>query len=263
MTEETSGSVNLSKNALARRLYAEKFFGQVEAAIPDAIIDSHESWLRGELEQFGVPIDDRTWSHFYDNAVSRSLGQKMPYSLGQVEQRTYESIRNILQALAWYHAPNESSWNLPQMRFAHAGQIFLNHVELLPLMKRGALRNKGRWFSPMEHYKTDLMYLSDTDDHPGSSFVFTVNQHYEGIKGSINYNDGISDFRGVEASFNPITDILQVSFTNPNDFMGWCNGAKGESEYRLRRLNHLVTDLSEALAGGKQEMIEVKTWKAY
>lgn len=89
-------------------MYAVRFFAQEERGNPTTFIKAHEEWLQNLLESVGLQADYRTWSHFHDNSISRSLESDAP-SLRQIQQATYKTVGDVLQALAWFHAPENSS----------------------------------------------------------------------------------------------------------------------------------------------------------
>lgn len=254
-------------NALAKRLYSERFFG--DNLTPSDLITQHEKWLITELEACGVPVDNRTWSNFYNSAVNRSLDQKNAKPTGKLQQQTFKSVENILQALAWYHYPEGASWKTPEISFQLQSPIFVDHDRLVKAAKLGRRRNDGRWFSPSEEHKSDLVGFG-SEPQDDTEFIFQVNEHYEGVQGWFYRKDG-TKLHGVEGQYDCRTNILKISFANPNDFMGWqktedrkqyVEEDRSKLVYTLEYLNQFLVDLITAVSEQKSGAIAVETWRA-
>lgn len=250
-----------TKNALVKKAYAERFFAQTEGKTPQDLIDIHEQWLRGQLESLDVPIDDNTWGHFYENAIATSLSKKV-LSLRLLEQQATDSAGNILQALAWYHAPERASWSAPKIYFKLDSPVFVNHQQIVETATSVSKQDRGRWYPPGAplSYLRGKVGIGASDEAP---FLFRINEQYEGIQGWLGRNNNSNAPRGVRASFGHEAGILQVSFENPREFMGWHQKENGKLVYFLTELNAFVSDLSSAIYDKKKEVIAVDTWRAY
>jgi len=252
-----------SKNASVKRAYAERFFTHEEGkgSEPQGLIDRHEQWLKGKLEEFRVPVDDRTWNHFYDNALACNLGKKV-FSLRLLERQVADSVGNILQALAWYHAPEGASWSSPKIYFKLNSPIFVNHQQIMETATTMAHGYRGRWLPPgtYKSYLQGRVGIGVSDKAP---FLFRINEHYEGVQGWLDRNVENGILRGVRGSFDHETGIFQVSFGNPNEFMGWGKKSKNGLVYKLTELNLFLSDLTTSISEGKKEAIAVDIWRAY
>lgn len=265
--------VRSNTNALAKRLHAERFFKTSESSInadPTILIAQHEQWLAGELERHGLKIDDRTWSNFHDNAIERSLDNKVLKSTGRLERQTFQSVGNILQALAWYHCPEGASWKVPEINLQLNSPIFVDNERFTEAAKSGKRFNSNRWMGPMVKHKSDLAGFGGTCKDE-AEFIFQVNEHYEGVRGSLTRKDG-AKMSGIRCGYNCETNILTVSFSNPNDFMGW-ESKKDEDKwieedkdklvYGLAYLNQFLADLVRVVSEQRTGAIAIETWRAY
>ncbi len=252
-------------NSRAKRLYAENFF-EVGEGKPQDLIKGHEKWLEGELKKFGLKPDYSTWRQFHDNAIERSLDQKVDYSLGVLERQTFQSVRNVIQALAWYHCPEGASWKEPVINISLNSSIFVDNDRVVAAAKRGRNTNRQRRFMGNDRYKSDMKgYVGEAGED--AKFVFEINEHYEGTQGTLWLNEAsVKGWppAGVKASYDVDKNMLRVSFTNPNDYMGWQqNPTTGNLEYKLDYLNRLLQTLTTATQEGQIDIIGVQTWRAY
>lgn len=264
MTEQIAPIHNAT---LQKRAFSDGFFRSQEGATDvDGLIGKHELWLREQLSRYGLPADDRTWNHFYDGNVATSLGADVP-SLSVLNRRTYESVRNVLQALAWHYAPEGASWKTPQFAVNVPRALGkLVEQEAIDNIATNAAEGRSRWFyqDPQNHYKSLLRHYHPPEDTLGAQFVLTVNTHYEGIQGSLAYADKDKyACRGINGRYDPDKHIFTVSFSNPADFMGWYVRKDGALGYKLDYLSGFIHDITEALKSDQRDIIGIDTWKAY
>lgn len=253
-------------NALARRLYAEQFLRQEGHSSPQELIDAHEAWLISEFALFDAPINDMTWRVFHDSTIDYQKASEVPYSFKTLESRVVHSTRNILQSLAWHHAPETASWNKPQINFRPTSEVLVNHSEITRIAQQRAQIDSNRWWGPMERYKSYMRGCQGIGCSSSAPFIFEVNEHYEGMNGSIRYNEPFIYGRkptGVKCLYLPESGIFEVAFSNPSDFMGWYDNGSGNLEYRLTHLNRLLADLNQAISMGETGVIAIDTFDAY
>ncbi len=248
-------------NAKAKLLYSEKFFGENS---PEILLRAHEQWLRQNLQNFGAPIDDMTWSVFNNVEIDRQKTRFGAPELRSLERKTYESVGNILQALAWYHFPDHASWTERAIMLPITPEIFVDHKGVTASIQESRKINR-RWSDQMEHYKSDL-FCYGKRVNSDAKFIFEVNEHYEGVTGTLRLNEEYVHGRvphGIKCTYNTQLKMLNLSFQNPNDFMGWMSDAAGNTEYRLGNLNRFLLELVTGIKNGDQDLISVQTWRAY
>lgn len=225
MPKETR-QLPIQTNARERFLYADRFFAQEERGNPTTFIKAHEEWLKNLLESVGLQADDRTWSHFHDNAISRSLGSDAP-SLRQIQQATYKTVGDVLQALAWFHAPENASWQSPVVTFQAGEEIFT--------------------------HSGDAEYLFTRNGHYSNS------QHWQGWFAQ---TEGSDQMRELRAVYEMRKQLFSLQFQNPNGFMGWVE-VDGKLVYKLEVLNQILADVSKRIAETDQNFVNLADWRAY